>query len=242
MTCEELLDSYEMHALGLLEDPERAALEEHLRRGCDVCSAGIQRAYTFNAGLLATLPEEVHPSSRLRGRVLASVGAREPGSWKWTFAWASAVAALALVTFYLSVQNRNAQSELALARQRVAKTTGDLTQAQETLSFLREADTKAVTFGKGMNGRVYVNKSRGVLLIANNLPPAPAGKTYELWVIPKGGAPQPAGLFQSSETGSVMYLSKTTTPDLSAVAVSVEPESGSQAPTTTPILVVPVAD
>ena len=188
------------------------------------------------------LPPLEQPSSKLREKVLVSVGAKESGGWKWTFAWAAAVAAMALVTFYFSLQNRQAERELAQAEERIAKTNGDLAQAQQTLSFLGEAETKAVTFGQGINGRVYVNKTKGVLLIANNLPPVPAGKTYELWVIPKGGSPQPAGLFQSTGSGSAMYLSKATTPDLSAIAVSVEPESGSQAPTTTPVLVVPVAD
>ena len=58
----------------------------------------------------------------------------------------------------------------------MAHTNGELAQAQETLSFLRESETKAVSFGKGANGHVYVNKTKGVLLIANNLPPVPAGQ------------------------------------------------------------------
>ena len=79
MTCEELQDSYEMHALGLLEDPERSELEDHLRRGCPVCTPALQRAYSFNAGLMATLPKLEEPSSRLREKVLVSVGARQEG-------------------------------------------------------------------------------------------------------------------------------------------------------------------
>ena len=45
-----------------------------------------------------------------------------------------------------------------------------------------------------------------MLLIASNLPPAPAGKIYEMWMIPKGGKPVPAGLFQSESTGAAMHI------------------------------------
>ena len=50
-------------------------------------------------------------------------------------------------------------------------------------------------------GKVFVNPSQGVLLIASNLPPTPADKIYEMWLIPKGAKPIPAGLFQSYQRG-----------------------------------------
>jgi anti-sigma-K factor RskA len=107
-------------------------------------------------------------------------------------------------------------------------------------------ETKQVIFGQGQlrppRGRVLVNAQRGVVLIASNLPPAPYGKIYELWVIPKQGVPRPAGLFQSNPQGNALYLrggalDMTTT---SAIAVTLEPASGSNAPTTTPVVVAPV--
>ncbi|MGB9337141.1 MAG: anti-sigma factor, partial [Candidatus Acidiferrales bacterium] len=69
--------------------------------------------------------------------------------------------------------------------------------------------------------------------------PAPAGKIYEMWIIPKGGSPLPAGLFQSQSDGTAMYLRKGAVDVAStgAIAVTLEPEAGSQAPTTTPLIV-----
>ena len=79
-------------------------------------------------------------------------------------------------------------------------------------------------------------------LIAKYLPAAQAGKTYEMWVIPKGGAPRPAGLFQS-QGGTAMHIlsGPVDMASVGAIAVTLEPEAGSSAPTTTPIIVAPVA-
>lgn len=244
MTCEQLRDDYELHALGLLEEPESMELEEHLRRGCAACTQGLRRAIAFNAGMLALAPE-VAPPKRLRRRVLASVGVEHSG-WAWFTAWGLATAALVVCVLWLSVEERRRTEELSAARAEIVKSHSELSQVQAALAILNQPETKQVTFGEGQpqppRGRFFVHKDRGVLLLASNLPPAPAGKTYELWVIPKAGAPKPAGLFQSDQSGNAMYLSPgPVDPATAAVAVSVEPQAGSQAPTTTPLIVAKVA-
>ena len=45
------------------------------------------------------------------------------------------------------------------------------------MTIMNGANTREVTFGAGTKGRVFVNPSSGVVLMATNLPPAPAGKT-----------------------------------------------------------------
>jgi len=245
MTCEELQDDYELHALGLLEEPESMELEEHLRRGCATCRHGLQRAIALNSAILALAPD-VAPPKRLRRRVLASIG-MEQSSWAWISAWGLATAALLMCVLWLSVEERRRTDELATARAEIVKSHGELSQVQAALAMLNEPEAKQVTFGGGQpqppRGRFFVHKDRGVLLLASNLPPVPAGKTYELWVIPRGGAPKPAGLFQSDASGTVMYFSRgPVDPATAAVAVSIEPEAGSPAPTTTPLIVAPVAD
>jgi anti-sigma-K factor RskA len=91
---------------------------------------------------------------------------------------------------------------------------------------------------------VYVQARRGVLLMSSNLPQLPAGKTYEMWMIPKGAssAPQPAGLFRPDASGSAMHVQAgpVDVATLGTVAVTVEPEAGSSAPTTTPVIVAPL--
>jgi anti-sigma-K factor RskA len=115
----------------------------------------------------------------------------------------------------------------------------------QALSFLDDPATVPVSFGKGQpsppHGNVFVHSKLGVLLIAANLPAAQSGKIYEMWVIPKGGAPRPAGLFQS-QGGTAMHIlsGPLDVATLGAVAVTLEPEAGSSAPTSTPIIVAPV--
>jgi hypothetical protein len=127
----------------------------------------------------------------------------------------------------------------AEARQR----TIELTRLNEALALLNEPETRQVTFGEGApqppRGRVFVNPKTGVLLLASNLPAAPAGKTYEMWLIPKSGNPVPAGLFQSDTQGAALHLQRLPVDIAStkAVAVTLEPAGGVPQPTSQPVIV-----
>lgn len=244
-TCQEFSELYELYAMGALDAEERSELEEHLATNCPVCAEGIKRA-TALVTMLATMPEQVQPSSRLRRRILASAGVQK-SNWGWIGALAAATVALIVAVIWLNGENHKRASDLAEARAEIRRTAADLASAQTALQFLNEPETKQVVFGQGQQqpprGRVFVNAQRGVLLIASNLPPAPSGKIYELWVIPKQGAPQPSGLFQSNGQGDALYLrgGALDMNSAGAIAVTLEPASGSNAPTTTPIVVAPVA-
>jgi anti-sigma-K factor RskA len=80
---------------------------------------------------------------------------------------------------------------------------------------------------------IYLHPRLGVLLIASNLPPLSANQAYEMWVIPKGGAPRPAGVFQSAQDGTAIHVlgEAIDITQVGAVAVTIEPASGSAAPT-----------
>jgi anti-sigma-K factor RskA len=65
-------------------------------------------------------------------------------------------------------------------------------------------------------------------------PVAPHGKTYEAWVIPKGKAPIPSGLFAGGTSATIRL--KGTVPHNAVVAVTIEHTGGARAPTTAPIL------
>jgi anti-sigma-K factor RskA len=54
-----------------------------------------------------------------------------------------------------------------------------------------------------------------------------------MWLLPKGGgAPRPAGLFDSSQSGSAIHTlpQAINLADIDGVAVTVEPAAGSQTP------------
>src|SRR5581483_1905076 len=61
-------------------------------------------------------------------------------------------------------------------------------------------DPAAAHIELGVSSRVVVGSS-GEAVLVSRLAPAPAGKTYELWVI-TGGTPRPAGLFADGARSS----------------------------------------
>ena len=71
------------------------------------------------------------------------------------------------------------------------------------------------------------------MLTITGLGAAPEGKTYEAWVIPKGHAPRPAGLFPGGKP-TIVHLHGV--PQKAVVAVTVERAGGARAPTSTPIV------
>jgi hypothetical protein len=242
MTCDELKESYELYALGVLDGEEKSEIDAHLGRGCPACRKNLNDALAMNAIVLGLSPE-VAPPARLKRRIVASVGASAGANWGW--AALLAAACMAVIAVWLNLQERRRVSELADARQFILQVSAERDRMQQALSFLNQPETQQVGFGKGLaappRGNVFVNPRSGVLLIASNLPVLTAGKIYEMWVIPKGGAPRPAGLFLSMSGTALHILSgPVDVAALGAVAVTVEPESGSPAPTTTPIIVAPV--
>jgi anti-sigma-K factor RskA len=243
MTCEQLKDSYELYSLGLLEDEERAEVDAHLGRGCQECNQYLKDALAVSALMLSQAPDVV-PPSRLKRRVLASVGVQRTG---WTWLAAVAAAAMLVVVLWMSFDRHTRETELADARRTLQATVAERDRLELAFSFLNQPETRQVNFGDGQpappRGKIFVHEKLGVLLIASNLPPLPPGKTYEMWTIPKGGAPRPAGLFQSDTQGTALHISSgpVDAASLGAVAVTVEPESGSSTPTMPLVLAAPMA-
>jgi anti-sigma-K factor RskA len=227
MTCEELRQDYAAYALGILEDPERGEITSHLSRRCPECVPGVAGALgTVGAISGAVAPAE--PPKRLRRRVIAMVRPEPERSWtSMLVPWAvSAILALALI--YVSV-----------SRGRVPSRAGNIANLEQALSILNDPLTKDVTFGtaKPSKGRVFVSPDRGIVFIAANLPALQAGKTFEMWVIPTGGNPIPAGTFHSQADATAVYVRPgRVEANAATVAVTIEPEGGSPAPTTTPFI------
>jgi len=240
MSCDELRDQYELYALGALDAEERAELYTHLGREGDACIDGVRRARELLASLALTTPES-HPPVRLRARVVGMVG-ESRRSWKWTAAWIVATACLAIVAAWLGLDRRELGRTLAGARLEAQRTGVDLARLNEAFALMNDPAAKQLVFGEHTpkpRGRIFVNPGRGVLLLASNLTPAPAGKLYEMWILARTGNAAPAGLFQSQSDGTAIYLRKGAVEVVttSAIAVTLEPASGSPAPTTQPLIV-----
>jgi hypothetical protein len=74
-------------------------------------------------------------------------------------------------------------------------------------------------------------------LLIEDLPPLPEGKDYQLWYMNEGGAFS-AGTFDSSGDGTVWRVLEGTMKAGDQVGVTVEPEGGSDEPTTDPIVAI----
>ncbi len=240
MNCDELRDQYELYALGALEAEERVELDAHMRRQDDPCVEGVKRARERMTSLASMAPES-HPPARLRAKILNMV-AEPKRTWSWTALWVAAAACMAITAVWLDYTRLEQRRTIADIRLEAQRKTVELTRLNEAFALMNDPAAKQLVFGENApkpRGRVFVNPKQGVLLLASNLQPAPAGKIYELWIIPKAGAPAPAGLFQSEADGTAMYL-RAGTVDMAAagaIAVTLEPAAGSQLPTSSPVIV-----
>jgi hypothetical protein len=246
MNCTELRDHYDLFALDIAEQPEQGEIREHLNRGCEVCSTGVRRSLETATLIGATAPP-AEPSPRLRRRILASIGEERPSRGMPVWAWALAMTAFVVVAVYFAASSRQYAQAAARLRDQVRGQAAQIDRLTEAFAILSAPRTIEASFGgvqpQPPQGKVFVNPSRGVLLIASNLPRTRADKIYEMWIIPKNAKPIPSGLFQSEDDGNAMHVRPVTVdvPSVAAVAVTVENQAGADQPTTQPLIVAPLA-
>lgn len=246
MICDENRDLLELYALGLLEPEEHVTLSTHLATGCGTCNPNLSTAVALNTAILLTVPD-AHPSGELRERVVTTVRpSRGAGSASWWMGLAGALAAC-LAWFWVVTQGNSADlgRQLTQARGELDATRSQVQQLNAAFDFLRDPQTRPANASRGANrprGTFFISP-RGVLLIASGLAPVSGSQTYEMWVIPKSQSPRAAGLFRPGAAGSAIHFQPAPVDigSAAALAVSVEPAGGSAAPTTTPLLVTPVA-
>ncbi len=238
MTCDELKDDYATYALGSLDGPELAELREHLGRQCETCTAGVRNANSLVARM-ATAAKLVDPPKRLRARVIALVKPDSRGTrMAWLFALTTALSLFVAVHIWL--RHNEMRQVFERENQKWIQQNAELARLNETLALLEDPAAREVTFGKGARGRVVISPKHGVAFSGQNLAALAPGKTYEMWIIPKGGKPVPAGTFAPSADGSALHMQPGPV-DLAttaAVAVSIEQEGGVASPTAGQIIIV----
>jgi len=117
---------------------------------------------------------------------------------------------------------------------RILDLEAQLGQERLMLATLTSSDVRVVDLaGQGATpqagARIFLDQSaRKLYVYVRRLPPAPSGRTYQLWFVPKAGNPVSATVFNTSQQGS--SLSEVAVPqdvgDLSAAAVTTEPAGG----------------
>jgi anti-sigma-K factor RskA len=228
--------------MGVLEEPEKAELRAHLDRGCESCTAGLHEARQW-ASTMGASAEGPEPSRSLRNRVLAIAAPPGEKEAHWWSIWRAATAIALVVAGVVFYQYQQKNAELAEARALLTQSTTEAASLRSALAFLQAPETREVTFGQGApappRGRIFFNPST-VLLMAANLPAPPQGKVYEMWIIPKGGKPAPAGLFSSNSSGSALHLynAPARLAETDTIAVTLEVAAGVAAPTSQPLIAV----
>jgi len=165
----------------------------------------------------------------------------------WTPLWGVlAVASLAMALFAASFfrgRERDLAQQLGQARGQLRMQTLELTTLDEALAILKRPDTAVIPFGQtgspAPGGKVFVNPSQGVLLVASNLPAPPSGKVYEMWLLPRRGMPVAAGFFQPAMDETALHLRRGPVDigAIAAVTVTLENAGGASQPTTEPLIV-----
>ena len=247
---EQFADDLSLYALGALRGDERHAVQKHLEE-CSACRQELEKLQG-DLALLAFSASGPRPPARSRERLMAAV-AKEPrkpqlvrrARWGWwnVLGWAAALAAIA-VAGLLSQQNSELRHRLAELETSSTNHDQQLREARQLLATLTSPDAVHFTLIAGktppqpQGKAIYVRSSGTLVFLASNMPAIPPQKSYELWLIPTSGAPIPAGLFKPDARGAAAVIQPPLPPgvEAKAFAITIEPEAGSSAPTSQPIM------
>ena len=228
----QLLPAY---ALGILDPQEQIEVEAHLAE-CVICQEALRDYEDVMTNLAFSAPPQT-PPHLLEQRILATVAPAprpapsQPAPWwhRWLERWSTpgiAVAAVSTalvlllllgnITLFLRVQNLEHQlaapnraglQTISLAGSELAP------QAWAILAMDKDAPSG--------------------LLVVDDLPPLEPDQAYQLWLITPDGERQSGGVFRVDERGHGIL--EITSPQLlqtyAAFGVTIEPATGSPAPT-----------
>ncbi|MBC5824514.1 MAG: anti-sigma factor [Candidatus Eremiobacteraeota bacterium] len=213
----EMLELVAIDALGSLQPDEAASVREHTAN-CPQCRAEYANARAATTALALSVREE--PPARLRATILSA--AARPATKVTTipagrraigFALAAAAVVAVLVAgqhFFVGEHARTERSWIAAC-----------------------APPRA---GCTISGRVVAAAADSMILETHGLRTLPSEKAYQAWVIRPGAKPTPEPVFTVDPQGNGLVRIPVSAAKGIVVAVTIEPRSGSRAPTTKPIL------
>ncbi|MCP3800602.1 anti-sigma factor [Allokutzneria sp. A3M-2-11 16] len=223
------------YAMNALDADERREFERHMAvcPDCERETRELERTAAHLGMAAATVPPP-----GLRAKVLAEVSRTRqqspiapalPRQRRWAVPVVSLVAAasvLVAVVFGIGVLTANQE----LDRERAL--------AEQVTAIVGAADARTEVAG---NGKVVSSRLLGkaVLLASDQVPAPRSGKDLQAWAISDSGVVS-LGLMARTHSGRHAPMVFPTT-GVSKIGVTVEPSGGSAQPTTTPVLLVPVA-
>ena len=225
------------YAVDALDDIERAAFERHLAE-CPACQSEVAGLREAAAMMGATVP--VQPSAGLRDRVLADIATVRPLPPSVDRS-ATASTAGGRTRFRPRALLAAAAAVIALgAGAAVVQPWDDGTVATPTAAQRVAAADDATTNTQEVGGAtatlVVSEQLNEAVLVTTDMPEAPEGKVYELWLDHEGIGMVPAGLMTDPDSPIVLEGDPATAV---GAGITVEPAGGSPKPTSEPIVVVP---
>jgi anti-sigma-K factor RskA len=246
-----MLDDVALYALGTLPPADAQRVRDHMAT-CAECRAEYE-ALAPVAAVVGVSAEtlENRPSPLLKPRIMRQIresaaparDLREPSrvpAWPAYLVAAACFATAIITSLYnvtLTSQLHEVRSKLAASTTRSSQLASNLADERSTISEIMSAESKHFT---GTDGEVVTHG--GKLYVAmHDLPAPPPGKVYQAWTLAKGAKDMAPSVTFVPDSRGVAILSLPVDARLTnAVAVSVEPEGGSKAPTSKPVLVVPL--
>jgi len=231
ITFKENLSAY---ALGALDADETIALENHMQT-CESCRAELAEYQRVSAGLLSALPPQ--PPRPALKRILQKRLAAPRPQFKLSFGQVAVAGAFIL----LIALNVVSLLQIYSLKQQQAELNNQHYSEQTAIAMLAYPGTQQITFGQNkISGSLLVDKTRNlVAVIAWNLPSAPAGKTYQMWLIDAKGDRTSGGLL-TPDADQPFVTAVITSPgpltNFTGLGVTLEPSGGSPQPTGPKIL------
>ncbi|MGV3711562.1 anti-sigma factor [Pseudolysinimonas sp.] len=219
------------YAVGALTAAERREVESDARR--DRRLAAEVREFTETAAMLGLATEPVAPSSNLRASILDAIAETPQESRVVRGPWLARPAAALL--------GAAAAVVLAIGGTAVAiQLTREPSPVEQIVAAADYERAVGAVDGGGTVTAVWSASLERAAIMVDGLDELPSSSVYQAWLIDDQGRADPAGTFSASDsTQSIALTGLMSAGD--AIGITVEPTGGSEAPTTTPIVVIPTA-
>jgi anti-sigma-K factor RskA len=244
-------EDLDLYALGALDGQEKQSLEAHVR-SCPACAQQLA-ASRQRAALIGMAAPPVAPRPQVKSALMDKVRAEKPSStrsvqpkagkkrWglRFSLGFGLAAAALAFATFELAKQDLKRGDEI---KQMQAQLSQDEAAMQAVGQVTGAPDSATITLlqqpgGPPGQAHVMYNARMGMGVYSGQLAPTPAGKSYQLWLVPASGNPISAGLVDANQQAGAMVMHLAPGLVAKAFAVTVEPQGGVPQPTGPKVLV-----
>ncbi len=233
------------YALDALDAADHAEFETHLS-SCFECRRTVQEFRDVSellphAAQTRALPPKLEAQIIDRIRLDARTHRRFRGAIPWLAA--AAGIAIAITGGLLA---RRASLERDRLQDHIASLAADLAARDSSVASLLGPEVHMVALaspGGEPVARVFWNHSQNRFVVTTfGLPPAPDGRTYQLWAIPERGQPTSMGTIDVRDDGRDITILPVSA-EIEALglilscAITVEPAGGSPAPTEAPRLI-----